>query len=161
MASSDQRSHWSLRDLGTLALQVFALSYYAFAILIAIVVILLLRNPGGINASSWWWLGLLLVNRTFASTYSTSDPGQEFARLAPLFGFQIINYVILFVLAITLPLPRLGINPVVAAIQWPSAPSHVGEVFNDQPWRFIAWGAAYYTLAAIGELFGLSASVPD
>ena len=152
---------WSLRDFGARVFQILAVGYYAFVILLAIVVILVLRNPSGIYSSSLWWFGLLLLNRTFASISSTEDPSTEFARLAPMFGFEILSYVVLFGLTMTLPLPRLGITASVMAVQWPSAAGHSGEVFNDQPWRFIAWGAAYYAAIAIGELFGLEASLPE
>ncbi len=157
----DRWRKWFLRDLGALVLQILAVGYSAFAIMLAIVVILVLRNPSGIYSSSLWWFGLLLLNRTFASIFSTEDPATEFARLAPMFGCQILSYIVLFGLAMTLPLPRLGIGATVMAVQWPSAAGHSGEIFNDQPWRFIAWGAAYYAAIAIAELFGLEASVPE
>jgi hypothetical protein len=152
---------WSLRGVGAFMFEIFAVGYYVFIVLIAIVVILVLRNPGGINSSSLWWFGLLLLNRSFASTFSHDDPATEFARIAPIFGIQMVTYVVLLMSAITLPLPRLGITPGVMAVQWPSAAGHSGEIYNDQPWRFLAWGAAYYAAIAIGELVGTTGSFPE
>jgi hypothetical protein len=157
----ERPSGWSLRDIGSLAIQTVAVSYYAFIVLVAIVVVLLFRNPGGINSSSLWWFALLVINRTFGSIYSNNDPATEFARVAPMFGVQMVSYVVLFILAMTLPLPRLGITTSVMAVQWPSAVGHSGEVYNDQPWRFVAWGAAYYAAVAIGELFGIASSFTE
>ena len=157
----ENRSGWSLRDIGSLAIQIVAVGYYAFIVLVAIVVVLLFRNPGGINSSSLWWFALLLINRTFGSAYSNNDPATEFARVAPMFGVQMVSYVVLLMLAMMLPLPRLGITTSVMAVQWPSAVGHSGEVYNDQPWRFVAWGAAYYAAIAIGELFGIASSFTE